>query len=336
MTLTVSKKLCLLAAKSADHANASRNLWLPVCMHCVDTANMIEHLFLKASRHEQKCICNLDEDEAVKLVKFIGMTHDIGKMTPFFQAAIADSIPDLADRLAREQIFFCEQQKINHALAGEVILRKLDISEKICEIIGSHHGKPQDGYDVDKWTPGAYAKAYYNGNEALWRGLWEEWVAYSLAYAGYGSKSELPCKLSMPEQMLLTGLLIKADWIASDHKLDDLNKQSEKVRQEFYFRIDVPVRQWIESIDPNDTNTAIDDKCHELKARIAKIAGKYALELADAAGQSAIIGRYGNHIFGKTKSEKEKTVHYSSPEALNKFYGKMKNKYLKGGDKNAK
>lgn len=119
-------------------------------------------------------------------------------------------------------------------------------------------------------------------------------------------------------------------------KLDILNKQCEKVKQEFYFRIDVHVRKWIESIDPSDENITKKEKCNELRETVAQIARKYALELADSAGQSAIIGRYGNNIFGITKSEKEKTVHYSSPEALNKFYGKMKNKYLEGGDKNAK
>lgn len=115
-------------------------------------------------------------------------------------------------------------------------------------------------------------------------------------------------------------------------KMDNINKQADKIKQEFYFLIDIPFRKWLESIDPNDETITINEKCCELRDTVSKIARQYAKELADSAGQSAIVGRYGKNIFGKTKAEKEIERHYSSPEALNRFYGKLNNIYLKGGN----
>ena len=50
----------------------------------------------------------------------------------------------------------------------------------------------------------------------IWRGVWKEIIQKGLERAGYASMDELPRDVTQPAQMLLTGLLIVADWLASN------------------------------------------------------------------------------------------------------------------------
>lgn len=207
--MTLSKELKILAAKSSD---LSSELYLPVYVHCTDTADVMEYLlFKRLSAHERLCICGLSDAELVKLVRFLGIIHDIGKLTPIFQAKIAKVISELKEILKGMGIVLTELSECNHAKDGEVILRENGINKKICEIVGSHHGKPQSGDTASKYN------VRYNGE--LWKSIWKEFIDYSLEYAGYSDISEVPQNIDMPAQMLLTGLLITADWIASNQEL---------------------------------------------------------------------------------------------------------------------
>lgn len=207
--MTLSKELRSFAAKSSDLSN---ELYLPVYVHCADTADVMEYLlFKRMSAHERQRICGICETELVKLVRFLGMVHDIGKLTPFFQAMISKNIRGLAEIIKKFEIVLTNAEKCVHAKDGEVILRENGINKKICEIVGSHHGKPQTADIASKYS------IRHNGD--FWKSIWCEFIDYSLEYAGYADVSEIPQRLDMPAQMLLTGLLITADWIASNQSL---------------------------------------------------------------------------------------------------------------------
>ena len=63
---------------------------------------------------------------------------------------------------------------------------------------------------------GAYHFNYYgNSNDGTWDNLRQKWCAIALEEAGYTEISELP-EIQQPVQVLLTGLLIMADWISSN------------------------------------------------------------------------------------------------------------------------
>ena len=49
----------------------------------------------------------------------------------------------------------------------------------------------------------------------MWDGIQREWLSFCLREAGYASVEDLPA-IELPAQVLLTGLLIMADWIASN------------------------------------------------------------------------------------------------------------------------
>ena len=86
-------------------------------------------------------------------------------------------------------------------------------------------------------------------------------------------------------------------------------------RDQFYFRVDRPFRQWLEALDPaGDVGKAID----EWRETVQDLAVALGNELALAAGPAAFVGRAG------------KRGHLSTPEALRLFRGAIRKIYTKG------
>src|SRR5699024_1622487 len=56
---------------------------------------------------------------------------------------------------------------------------------------------------------------YGRKDESLWRAFWKDILDEALRGAGFASVADLPA-LNIPQELLLTGLLIMADWIASN------------------------------------------------------------------------------------------------------------------------
>ena len=70
-------------------------------------------------------------------------------------------------------------------------------------------------YDADR-----YPQNYHGDttSKPVWQTVQQEFVDYALYRSGYVSLSELP-ELDVAAQVLLSGLLVMADWISSDSKL---------------------------------------------------------------------------------------------------------------------
>lgn len=105
----------------------------------------------------------------------------------------------------------------------------------------------------------------------------------------------------------------------------------ERAREQYYYEIDLPFRNWLERIDPNWEIVSEQEEqalreWHETAKRIALRIGQ---ELVESAGTAAIVGRT---IEIEKKKGNKITVHYSAPDAyryfkvkLNKFYPKEEN-----------
>ena len=88
----------------------------------------------------------------------------------------------------------------------------------ICAIVGAHHGWPQETRFGNLMQEKRVYSKLYSDNDRLsprWEALREEWLSFSLNQSGYASASELP-QLTQGAQLLLSGLLIMADWLASN------------------------------------------------------------------------------------------------------------------------
>lgn len=237
-------KTRFLAGKT-DPENTS--LWLPLWMHLRDTAEIMELLVRKWLPDSVKKASGLEEEELVQLAHFLGWGHDLGKAILIFQSTIMQCLPEAKQRLERLTPLSC--QKLNrcetpHARASEAILRKLGCPGGIASVAGAHHGKPQDGTEVDKQFTCWEVNYYPEEQKGIWEGFWNELLQEALQDSGYSGVDALPV-LNQPEEILLTGLLIMADWIASNTDYFPLIPVEETGSEEVYpERADRAWREW--------------------------------------------------------------------------------------------
>lgn len=222
MPQDMPKVLKIMLAKSAGQYTYSTKS-LPFWMHSLDTANILKKLAYRWIPHSIfNSISGLTETEIYRLVSFLGMVHDIGKLTAVFQAKICGSVEGQRVLYAKENINipdkFINASRSPHSIAGEAILLSLDCPVGIAAVVGAHHGKPESFSDMSDENIEIYSENYFgpnNQNEAQWKSMWKWWVDYSLHYCQYDKITDLPM-IDMSTQVLLTGLLIVGDWIASN------------------------------------------------------------------------------------------------------------------------
>lgn len=90
------------------------------------------------------------------------------------------------------------------------------------------------------------------------------------------------------------------------------------VREQFYFRIDRPFRQWLQKIDANQKNYNEMEQSWQAQAR--NIAEKLGEQMVMEAGNAALKG----HRIVVDKGKKtERTILYTSPRAYNIFRAKL-------------
>ena len=205
-------------AGKTDPDNSS--LWLPLWMHLRDTAGIMRFLVQQWLPESVRRNLDLDEELLTRTVVFLGWVHDIGKITLAFAGPIMSLLPEAKQRLEEDtELRWNEQKKkfSHHALAGEAILRELGCPEGLASVVGAHHGKPQEANNVlDQLEDGVYETNYWSkGRKTFWWSCWQELFDYALQESGFSDVKELP-ELSVPTELLLTGLLIMADWIASN------------------------------------------------------------------------------------------------------------------------
>lgn len=127
-------------------------------------------------------------------------------------------LPEAKQRLERLTPLSCPVQNRKqspHARAGEAILLWEGCPGGLASIVGAHHGRPQNGGAVDEQLDGWESNYYPKEQKYIWEGFWNELLQAALQDSGYSGVDALPV-LNQPEEILLTGLLIMADWIASN------------------------------------------------------------------------------------------------------------------------
>ncbi len=204
--------------------------WLPYAVHAYDAANMMERMAdAWLPPHLKDIMCRtVPKEKFLPFCRFLGMVHDIGKMTALMTAKMADhgnnavkeklekigfSIPDIS-------CFVRTKDKSDHAKMGEAILLENGVSEDAASIIGAHHGMPQSSAKEAKKQIKCYPANYYGCYSGLpqamaWRSMWRQWIDYSLKEAGFSCIEDLP-HVTAEEAFLYAGMLIAADWLASN------------------------------------------------------------------------------------------------------------------------
>lgn len=204
--------------------------WLPLIVHLTDAQNVINWLYNHWLAPGQKTLLEteLPEIELQKLVKFIGFTHDIGKALPNFQEKASYNGDRELDKYLIEQLVRDGFDKLDelvlsspkaspHARAGEALLENFGVPLSIGAIIGGHHGRPE--FDAPKKQIDDYTANYWQSDRCKklqrnWQNVQERLLECGLKSSGYQIVSEIP-DISQPAAIILEGLLIMADWLAS-------------------------------------------------------------------------------------------------------------------------
>ena len=200
--------------------------WLPLFMHLCDTSEIAGFLWdewlpkgtkqIIASGIDLQLNSCVDEMNYAKQVAvFLAGSHDIGKASPAFQCKAKDNkYSEIVAQVEAQGLSIYSGQKMEsfqHALLSQRILEKRGLDRSFAVVLGGHHGRPPDE-KKDLERADRFSKSSGIGNKD-WDIVHDELIAHSLQLA------DLECipkgKLSVEAQVILTGFLIMADWIAS-------------------------------------------------------------------------------------------------------------------------
>ena len=208
-----------------DRRGTSPVGWLPLWRHLADTADVAGQLWdTWLSPAVRQVIADQlpgGDADARTLAVWLAGIHDVGKATPAF----AIQAPALARRMGDHGLVFNEalvradRGHARHDVAGHVVvtdwLRDHGWSDPdpYAVVVGGHHGRPP----TDESLLAVHTHRLLLGDDA-WAGVQREllhWMTErSGAAAALGGWRDVA--LSQPAQAALTGLVIMADWIASN------------------------------------------------------------------------------------------------------------------------
>ncbi|MEU0570417.1 CRISPR-associated helicase Cas3' [Nonomuraea sp. NPDC005983] len=237
------------------------NGWLPLWRHLADSGAVAGLLWDRwMPLQVQRIIAQaLPEgvDDGRRLAVWLAVTHDIGKATPAF----ACQVESLADAMRAAGLGMPLQKQLldrklaPHGLAGQVLLRDWlmerhgwtrSATTQFTIIAGGHHGVPPTNHDIREVNLHPQLLRI-PGCASVWRDV--QWEILDRCAEVYEVSDRLAqwqeVKLSQPAQVLLTGLVIVADWIASNPELfpyfPQAEHQSERDRVEAAWRgLDLP------------------------------------------------------------------------------------------------
>ncbi|MFI0350951.1 CRISPR-associated helicase Cas3' [Actinomadura sp. 9N407] len=230
--------------------------WLPLWRHMADSgavAGLLWDQWLPAQvRHVISAALPEGADDARRLVVWSATTHDIGKATPAF----ACQVESLADGMRAQNLEMPLHSQLHdrrlapHGLAGMLLLHEwlmdqYDWSKRSAwqwaVVAGGHHGVPPTMSDIQALA--ARPRLLRStGSAEVWSGV--QWELLDACAEVCDVAERLPewreVKLSQPAQAVLTGVVIVADWIASNADLFpyslDARDQSDRDRVEAAWR----------------------------------------------------------------------------------------------------
>lgn len=236
---------CIWAKKKEDESGC---YWLSLEQHLLDCRCVIKYLFnhwLGGGLVDtiSTTLSTKRPEDAEKLAEFLALIHDLGKVSPVFQIKSKYSKRnDLDWQLLSnlEKSGFLSLSSVNldsspitqHQVISDFLLGEYGVKEDIRSIISSHHGKPLDK-KPGQILKDAYSKSLFQSEDCLediyirWENTQRDFFKWALEKSGYDSVNNLP-EVSKVGQVLLSGLLIMADWIASNEHYFPLTKINDR------------------------------------------------------------------------------------------------------------
>lgn len=222
----------LWAKSGDDRARAEgEEPWLCLPQHMLDSAGVSGQLWdswAPASVREAIAReCGIDVETAGTLVRWLACVHDVGKAMLTFQCqlGVRQDFEHFAERLRsagldlRPSALELTGPRLHHSLASMVLVQgwlerngvRPRIARKFSGVLDAHHGSPsrESAHDA--------ASSIMRTYTGKWAAVHEELLEFAADLADIRSVlPKLRTTLHGPGQMLLTGIVIMADWIASN------------------------------------------------------------------------------------------------------------------------
>lgn len=248
----INKLDALWAKKTRDKNNIPQ--WLPLKTHLNDTREAMgflwEHYLSQGVKDLIKNSMKTDtydkESFAKNLCMFLGAVHDIGKASPYFQLKESFRRDKELDELILEKLksagfkdldkfFTADNIGVSHQSIGQFILLKRGVNITVADIVGAHHGRPVKTSEIEDRI---HENHFYQNNDSsseinkTWLSLHDEIFTWALKVCGFSSAKDIPM-LSQNGQVILSALLIMADWITSNENYFPLiNINEDKIDED--------------------------------------------------------------------------------------------------------
>ncbi|GLU49942.1 CRISPR-associated helicase Cas3' [Nocardiopsis ansamitocini] len=246
--------------------------WLPLWRHMGDSAAVAERLWDEwVPRRVRELVADAlpgGADDARALAVWLSATHDIGKATPAF----ACQVEGLAEHMRANGLDMPLQKQMAdrslapHGLAGQRLLQQWlmerhgwprGATAQFTIVAGGHHGVPPSDGDIHALKTHS-SLLRDRGTADAWRAAQDELLDRAADLCGIRERLAgwQGAKLPQPVQVLLTALVIVADWIASNPDLfpyfpDGVAGDPERVDAAWH-QLDLP-RPWAPREPVEDT-----------------------------------------------------------------------------------
>lgn len=270
--------------------------WLSVPQHMRDSASVAgllwDHWLSNSLRQLLVSESSLEPAGVRSLLQWLAGVHDVGKIDSEFIRQIEQQ-SEYAWLVERARIVGLDfrtkptahripHSHISDALVAGYLTDKTGLprrkSRTYSAVVGSHHGLPMPIGDRDR------AAQHVEWLSAQWRELQQNALSVMAAETGFDQiLDSLPRTLATPTQMVLTGLVIMTDWIASNADACPLTtdgRDDRPGRVEAAFSHIDPTTAWVPKPPKIETKGAFHMRFNWSPARRARPTQTLALELA--------------------------------------------------------
>ncbi|MER7758207.1 type I-E CRISPR-associated protein Cse1/CasA [Streptomyces sp. NPDC097619] len=211
--------------------------FMPLWRHMADShavAGMLwEHWVPLSARRLVAEVLPGGAEDAALLVGFLAAVHDCGKSTGPFACQVpelADRMRDLGLEMPTRKEYGSDRRMAPHGLAGQLLLQEwlkerygfdARSAGQFAVVVGGHHGTPPDSQQIHDLQLRPRLLRTEGPSAPLWRQVQHELIDGCAELAAVTDR--LPhwvgVRLSQPAQVVLTGVVIMADWLASASEL---------------------------------------------------------------------------------------------------------------------
>ncbi|WP_267882887.1 MULTISPECIES: type I-E CRISPR-associated protein Cse1/CasA [unclassified Streptomyces] len=211
--------------------------WLPLWRHMADSAAVAGKLWDEWLPESVRRL--LAEPfaggaaDAGRVVRFLAASHDVGKCTPAFACQIEHLAEGMRDRgldMLTAKEYGQDRRLAPHGLAGQLVLQewagerfgfRARTAGQFAVVAGGHHGVPPASEQIHDLQLRPHLMRHPGPSADVWRRTQFELLDWCAELTG--ARDLLPSwrevLLPQPVQVLLTAVVILADWIASAPEL---------------------------------------------------------------------------------------------------------------------